>query len=146
MNKEPSDKFLQVNNQTDELTRVEVFLEELGEEWGLTMPLIFSLNLILEEALTNIISYGYDDEDTHTIKINFRKIGDELSISIIDDGHEYDPTLRTDPDITLSAEERPIGGLGIFLIKKVMDKVEYQRKEKQNYLILTKNIKNDHTS
>lgn len=146
MNKEPSDKFLQVNNQTDELTRVEVFLEELGEEWGLAMPLIFSLNLVLEEALTNIISYGYDDEDTHTINIYFRKTGDELSISIIDDGHEYDPTLRSDPDITLSAEERPIGGLGIFLIKKVMDKVEYQRKEKQNYLILTKNIKNDHTS
>lgn len=132
---------LQVNNQVDELTRVAGFLEELGEEWGLAMPLIFSLNLVLEEALTNIISYGYDDESMHTIKIYFRKNGEVLSISIIDDGHEYDPTLRSDPDITLSAEERPVGGLGIFLIKKVMDNVEYQRKENQNYLILTKNIK-----
>ncbi|MCX6239126.1 MAG: ATP-binding protein [Bacteroidia bacterium] len=141
MDKEPIDKMLQVNNQVDELTRVAGFLEELGEEWGLAMPLIFSLNLVLEEALTNIISYGYDDESMHTIKIYFRKNGEVLSISIIDDGHEYDPTLRSDPDITLSAEERPVGGLGIFLIKKVMDNVEYQRKENQNYLILTKNIK-----
>lgn len=140
MDKESIEKVLRVNNQIDELTRVEVFLEELGEEWELSMPLVFSLNLVLEEALTNINDYGFDDESKHTIEIYFKKIGDELSISIIDDGHEYDPTLKTDPDITLSAGDRPIGGLGIFLIKKIMDKVEYQRKENRNYLILTKNI------
>jgi len=140
MDKESLEKVLWVNNQIDELARVEVFLNELGEEWELSMPLVFSLNLVLEEALTNINDYGFDDDNKHTIEIYFKKIGDMLSISIIDDGHEYDPTLEIDPDITLSVETRPIGGLGIFLIKKIMDKVEYQRKENRNYLMLTKNI------
>ena len=140
MDKESIYKVLQVNNQIDELTRVAGFLEKLGEEWGFPMPLVLSLNLVLEEALTNIILYGFDDQKTHIIEICFKKNGDKLSISIIDDGHEYDPTLNAEPDITLSAEERPIGGLGIFLIKKVMDKVEYQRKKNKNYLTLSKNI------
>lgn len=141
MDKKSIGKVLRINNQIDELTRVTGFLEELAEEWGLSMPLTFSLNLVLEEALTNSILYGYDDKDKHILEICFNKTGDELSISIIDDGHEYDPTLKADPDITAPAEDREIGGLGIFLIKKIMDTVEYQRKENRNYLILTKNIK-----
>lgn len=141
MDKESLDKSLMVNNQFDELTRITVFLEELGEEWGLSVKLVISLNLVLEEALTNIILYGFDDKNIHAIEICFKKTGDELNISIIDDGHEYDPTLKADPDITLSVEDRPIGGLGILLIKKIMNKVEYHRKENKNYLIFTKNIK-----
>ena len=140
MDKESIYKVLQVNNQINELTRVAGFLEKLGEEWGFPMTLILSLNLVLEEALTNIILYGFDDERTHTIEICFNKNGDKLSITIIDDGHVYDPTLKAEPDITLSSEERPVGGLGIFLIKKIMDKVEYKRKMDKNYLTLSKNI------
>jgi len=141
MDNELKEKNLQVNNQIDELTRVAAFLEELGDEWELPLPLVLSLNLVLEEALTNIISYGYDDQDDHSIKISFQKTGDEMAISIVDDGHEYDPTSKEDPDITLRAADRPVGGLGIFLIKKIMDKVDYRRKENKNYFILTKNIK-----
>jgi serine/threonine-protein kinase RsbW len=140
MDKESMNKVLYVDNQIHELSRIEAFLEELADEWGLEIPLVFSLNLVLEEALTNIISYGYDDEDKHVIEIQFKKTGDELIISIIDDGHAYDPTLKEDPDITLSAEERPVGGLGIFLIRKVMDTVTYRREENRNYLMLTKHI------
>ena len=140
MNNESFSKVLSVINQMDEIIRVQTFLEELGEEWELSMPLIFSLNLVLEEALTNIILYGYNDDQQHTITIDFNLTGHELFITITDDGHPYDPTLKEDPDITLTAEERPIGGLGIFLIKKIMDKVEYQRKENKNLLILTKKI------
>ncbi len=64
----------------------------------------------------------------------------EMIISLIDDGQPYDPTLIADPDTTLSVEERPVGGLGIFLIKKITDKVEYVRKTNKNYLMLTKNM------
>jgi len=133
-------KMLIVENQMSELTKVADFLDNLGEEWGITAALVFSLNLVLEEALTNIVLYGFDDGNQHTIEIDFDKDGDELTITLIDDGVQYDPTLKADPDLTLSAEERPIGGLGIFLIKKIMDKVEYQHKENKNFLILTKNI------
>jgi len=140
MDKEPLNSVLWVDNQIDELTRLADFLEQLGDEWGLSMPLVLSLNLALEEALTNIISYGYDDKEKHSIEINLTKTGQELFIFLADDGHEYDPTQKVDPDISLSVDDRPIGGLGIFLIKKIMDKVEYQRKENRNYLMLTKQL------
>ena len=134
-------KTLLVDNQIGELSKVVDFLDELGEEWELPIPLVFSLNLVMEEALTNIILYGFEDSNLHTIEINFSKSeADELSITLIDDGQPYDPTLKADPDLTLSVEDRPIGGLGIFLIKKIMDKVEYQYINNKNYLILTKNI------
>lgn len=103
-------------------------------------PLIFSLNLVLEEALTNIILYGLDNQSEHIIEIEFKKSDDQLFISLIDDGIAYDPTQKADPDLTLSVEDRPIGGLGIFLIKKIMNQVVYSRKENKNYLMLTKNI------
>ncbi len=134
-------KTLFVDNQMNELSKVVDFLDELGEEWELPAGLVFSLNLVLEEALTNIILYGFEDANPHVIEIEFNKTeGDELSITLSDDGQPYDPTLKADPDLTLSVEERPIGGLGIFLIKKIMDKVEYQRNNNKNLLILTKNI------
>ncbi len=138
MDKNSTDKFLKVDNQIDELTRVADFVDDLSEEWGLPIPLTYSLNLVMEEALTNIILYGFDDKDVHVIDVRFSKTGNELSIMITDDGHEYDPTLKSDPDTTLPVEERPIGGLGIFLIKRIMDSVKYQRKENKNILLLTK--------
>ncbi len=140
MNTAPDTKILRISNQIRELTRVAAYLEELGGDWDLPMTLVFSLNLVLEEALTNIISYGYDDKGNHEIEIRFVKTGGEITMTIIDDGHEYDPTRQADPDVTLSVEERQIGGLGIFLIKKIMNKVEYQRINNKNNLILTKII------
>jgi serine/threonine-protein kinase RsbW len=138
MENEP--KILRVINQIDELTRLESFLEVLGEEWEIPMQVVLSLNLALEEALTNIISYGYDDTNEHFIDICFYRIGKAIGITIIDDGHEYDPTSKEDPDITLTADDRPVGGLGIFLIRKIMDKIEYERIKNKNYFTLTKNI------
>jgi serine/threonine-protein kinase RsbW len=140
MENEPVSKTLLINNQIEELIVVQEFVEELGEEWELSMPLILSLNLVLEEALTNIILYGFDDNDQHKIEISIGLKDNEIGIVVVDDGHPYDPTLKEDPDITVSAEERKVGGLGIFLIKKIMDKVEYQRRENKNHLILAKNI------
>lgn len=133
-------KQLILGNRVEELTKMETFLEELGTDWNLPMPLVLNLNLALEEAITNIMFYGYDDEESHTILIEFSRTDNQLTIHIIDDGHAYDPTARPDPDITLAAEDRPIGGLGIFLIKKIMDQVEYERKENKNYLTLNKRI------
>ena len=133
-------KTLFVKNQIAELIHVADYLEELGEEWEFSMPLVFSLNLVLEEALTNIILYGFEDQSEHQIEIDFKKSDDKLFITLIDDGIAYDPTLKADPDLSLSAEDRPIGGLGVFLIKKIMDQVVYNRNENKNLLILTKNI------
>ena len=135
-------KTLLVDNQMSELRRLADFLDDLGEEWELNPGLVFSLNLVLEEALTNIILYGFQDTDKHSIEMEFSRTQiDQLVVCVIDDGHPYDPTQKEDPDLSLPAEERPVGGLGIFLIKKIMDKVEYHRNNNKNFLILTKNIK-----
>ena len=138
MNEEKKNRVLTVENRIEELTVIEGFLGDLGEEWELDASLVLSLNLVLEEAFTNIVNYGYDDIENHIIEIIFSLDADILSIEIRDDGHEWDPTLKTDPDITLSAEERPVGGLGILLIKKIMDTVEYRRLDCKNHLVLTK--------
>lgn len=140
MDNHNNQKSLLVNNKIDELTRVALFLDELGTFWGLHDSLAANLNLVIEEALTNIILYGYNDSDNHIIEILLTRGDGQISITIKDDGLEFDPTKMRDPDTTLSVEERPIGGLGIFLIKQIMDKVQYMREGKINYLILTKNI------
>ncbi len=130
-----------VNNHIDELAKVAVFMEETGDEWNFPMSMVLNLNLVLEEALTNIILYGFESDSIHTIEVHLIKTGDDLSIEIIDDGKAFDPTNVADPDITLSVENRKVGGLGIFLIRKIMDTVEYKRIANKNNLILKKNIK-----
>ena len=129
-----------ISNKIDELSKVATFLEELGVSWGIPNSLKANFNLVIEEALSNTILYGYNDADNHTIEITFTKSDSQISITIKDDGLEFDPTKKRDPDTTLTAEDRPIGGLGIFLIKQMMDNVQYLREERINYLILTKNI------
>lgn len=140
MDKMVENKVLTVNNKIEELTRVERFLEELAHEWNLPEQLVLSLNLVIEEALTNTILYGFHDEESHVIEILFNLNAGIISITISDDADEYDPTQKSDPDILLSAEERPVGGLGIYLIRKIMDSVQYKRINNINNLILTKNI------
>ncbi len=129
-----------LTNKIKELTRISIFLEETAEQWELPMTLGMSLNLVLEEAFTNVVLYAYTDENKHDIELMMGKSADELTITIIDDGQPYDPTKKADPDINLAAEDRPIGGLGIFLIKKTMDEVSYERKNDKNHLVMTKKI------
>lgn len=131
---------LTIPNRIDQLPAVTDFLENLGSSWNLPQKMVLSLNLVLEEALTNTILYGFDDQETHLIEINISRKNQYLSIRISDDGQAYDPTQRKDPDLNLPLEERPIGGLGIFLIKQMMDSVSYVRKNNKNYLTLKKNI------
>jgi anti-sigma regulatory factor (Ser/Thr protein kinase) len=98
------------------------------------------LNLVLEEAVSNVIFYAFKDQEKHEINISLYLESKTLTIDITDYGIAFDPTLREQPDLTLPAEERPIGGLGIFLIQKIMDTVNYSRNNNQNKLTLTKNI------
>ncbi len=99
-----------------------------------------NINLALEEAVSNVIFYAFDDEKEHDIKIVISLENKNLSIEIIDDGKPFDPTARKQPDVSLPAEDRPIGGLGIFLIRKMMDNVTYNRHNNLNTLTLLKNI------
>jgi len=130
---------LLIYNEMSELTKVAGFVEQLG----LPPAWVMKLNLALEEAVSNIILYAYKEQAKgQQIEIRASCCDNRLTLTIIDSGEAFDPRLQNDPDISLPVEERPIGGLGIFLIKQIMDKVEYQRVNDKNILILSKNIIN----
>lgn len=131
---------LELANQLSGLSELQEKLDHLAGQFELSSAMIMQLNLALEEAFTNVVNYAYEDDEPHTIEIIFTKEGQDLLITIIDDGQPFDPTAMADPDILLPAEERKIGGLGVFLVKKVMDKVAYRRENNKNKLFLTKTI------
>ena len=134
------EKKLVLTNEIAEINKLALFIEELGEELNLTPELVFNLNLGLEEAVSNVILYAYPKEEHQEIVLT-TKISDKSLIFVLtDSGKEFDPTQAPDADVTLSAEEREIGGLGIFLIRQIMNKVEYQRIEGKNVLTLGKDL------
>ena len=134
------EKKLVIKNEISEIGKLATFIEELGEELVLTPDLIFNLNLALEEAVTNVILYAYPKEEQKDIFISANMSDNILIFVLTDSGKEFDPTKVPDADITLSAEEREIGGLGIFLIRQIMDTVEYQRIDGKNVLSMSKQL------
>lgn len=136
------EKKLLLRNEIAEIEKLSVFIEELGDELGLSPEWVFNLNLVLEEAVSNVILYAYPKEEHETISLVAKKTDHQLIFVLTDSGKEFDPTQAPDADITLSAEERQIGGLGIFLIRQIMDKVEYQRIDGKNVFTLGKELDN----
>jgi len=131
---------IKISNKIEELNHVAAFIEGLAEQWKLPPALTMHLNLALEEVLSNIIFYAHNDNLKHTIDIDFSLMNNKLSIQITDDGKAFNPLEMESPDTQAPLEEREPGGLGIFLVKQLMDKLYYERNNKQNILILEKNI------
>jgi len=127
-----------IKNDLSEIQRLSKTVEEFGKINNLSSKTIFDTNLSLDELLTNIISYGYDDNKEHKIFIQIWVEDNELNIEIIDDGQAFNPLTIPEPDLDKSIDERPIGGLGFHLVKKLMERVEYKRKQNKNILLLTK--------
>ena len=97
--------------------------------------------IALEEAIANVVMYAYPNEEgKHKIILNAVFENGELVFTLIDSGVPFDPTKAPEADITLSAQDRPIGGLGIFLIRKIMNEISYQRVNNENHLIMKKRI------
>ena len=116
-------------------------LEKFGQSMGLSKKCIFEANLALDELFTNIISYGFEDKNEHSIRITISLQNDKLVVNIEDDGIPFNPTEVEAPDLECTIEDCRIGGLGIHLAKNLMDEVCYQRCNDKNILTLKKNIK-----
>ena len=134
------EKKLVLKNEIFEINKLAVFIKELGEELDLASDWVFNLNLVLEEAVSNVILYGYPKEKQQEIVLTANKSDKNLIFVLSDTGKEFDPTQAPDADVTLSAEERQIGGLGIFLFRQIMDEVKYQRIDGKNSLTLIKQL------
>ena len=136
-------KELRIKNQISELEKVAQFVEEIGEELGLSMELQMNLNLVMEEMVTNVIFYAYPEGEVADIELLAKSDGKELTFVLSDQGKEFDPTAKEDTDLDVNPADRELGGMGIFIVKNIMNKVTYQRLEGKNLLTMTKGIEND---
>ena len=113
-------------------------IDAMCEQNGVPPAIAFDITLAVNELLTNTISYGYDDDREHRIELMFGFNGDEVTVQITDDGKPFDPLQVPDPDKEAPLESRAKGGLGVFLVRNVMDHVEYRRGDGCNIITLTK--------
>ena len=134
------EKKLVIKNDISEISKLATFIGELSEELDFTPELNFNLNLVLEEAISNVILYAYGNEKQKDISLVAYLSDNNLVFVLTDSGAEFDPTKVPDADVTLSAEEREIGGLGIYLIRQIMNTVEYQRIDGKNVLTMRKEL------
>ena len=133
-------KEIRIKNKITELEKIAKFIEEIGEELGLNMELQMNLNLVMEEMVTNVIFYAYPQDVEADIELLAKSDGKELTFVLSDQGKEFDPTLKEDADPNINPAEREIGGMGIYIVKNIMNQVTYQRLEGKNLLTMKKNI------
>ena len=134
------ERHLILHNDIKKIPQLADFVETIADETHLDPGLAMSLNLALEEAVTNVILYAYPEGSDGLVDIEAILREDSLEFIITDSGKAFDPTAAPEADVTLSAEERPIGGLGIFLVRNIMDEVRYKRADGKNILSMTKKI------
>ncbi len=122
-----------------ELERLHDAVAELGEVGDWPPDLVYQVDLVLEELIVNTVNYGYDDDARHEIEVTLTSDEDVFTVEIIDDGHAFNPLKDApEPDLDAGIEDRPIGGLGIHLMRVMMDDVHYRREENKNHLTLIK--------
>jgi sigma-B regulation protein RsbU (phosphoserine phosphatase) len=131
---------IKLNNKVSELERFNQILTEFCQRHDLTSKVIHDLNLALEEILTNIISYGYTDNRDHEIRVSLSVQPGEVKAEVEDDGRPFNPLEVPEPNTAKPLEERTIGGLGIHLVRKLTDGLEYQRQEEKNRLVMKKHL------
>ena len=127
--------------KTNSLNDVLGFVEEMLEKYECSMKMQMAICVAIEEVFVNVAHYAYNGgEGDVTFIIDFEESTRDITFQIIDKGVPFNPLNKPDPDITLSAEERQIGGLGIFITKKTMDKVTYSYENNENILTMIKKI------
>lgn len=133
-------KHIEIDKQIGNLAILGKKIDDMAREWKIPKSSAMNIHLAVEEAVSNIILYAFPNTDNHKITISVTLENKKLTIIIIDDGIPFNPLKKEQPDITLPADERNVGGLGIFLILNIMDEVTYDRKNNQNILTLYKKI------
>lgn len=131
---------LTLPNNVEFIPQLAAFIEEVTESYGIDPSVTMSINLALEEAVVNVMNYAYPEGTIGEIDISVTFSDGSITFTIKDTGTPFDPTKVSTPDTSLSAEERPIGGLGIYLVRELMDEVSYCYENNHNILTLKKKI------
>ena len=134
-------KELTIDATIENIEKVTAFVDEQLEMYDCSMKAQMQIDIAIDELFGNIAHYAYNP-DVGPATVRVEVTGNPLSfiITFIDHGIPYDPLKKEDPDITLSAEDRQIGGLGIYMVKKSMDEITYEYKDGQNILRIKKQI------
>ena len=128
---------LTLKNDLSELARIAGAIEAHGEAHGWPAKWVLNLNISLDELITNMVSYGYQDSDEHEIRVTLADRNGSLVTVVEDDGIEFDPfTAVPEPDLDASVAERRIGGLGVYFVKTLMDEAVYERLDDRNRITL----------
>lgn len=132
---------LNIEAKTENLDKVLAFVDKHLEEKECAIKVQMQIDIAVEELFVNIAQYAYNPGiGVATIRVEIQEEPFAVIITFIDNGVPYDPLAKEDPDITLSAEKRQIGGLGIYMVKKSMDDIIYEYKDGQNILRIKKNL------
>ncbi|RLC57987.1 MAG: ATP-binding protein [Candidatus Cloacimonadota bacterium] len=131
---------IKIKNNLEELNKLTNIIEGFCAENDIGMKITFQLNLIFEEIITNIVSYGYNDKSSHDIMVELDLKDDLLTCVISDDGISFDPLIVEKPKLDEGVEERKIGGLGIHFVKSMINDISYKRNNGKNILKFTKKI------
>jgi len=127
---------IKIETRHDELDRVSAAVEELAEREDWPPEMVYRVTLVIEELVVNIINHGHDG-GVHDIEIAMASEPDALTVEIIDDGRPFDPLSDApEPDLDSLLEDRPVGGLGIHLVRTMMDEVHYRREQDRNHTTL----------
>ena len=131
-------KHIRLSNDVQEIPLLNAFVDEICEFNGLDEMTTMQMNLAIEEAVVNVMNYAYPEGTKGFVDITSMSDDESLQFVISDNGKPFDPTTKEEVDTTLPIEKRRIGGLGIFLVRKMMDNVKYEYKDGQNILTLRK--------
>lgn len=134
-------KTLILQNDVQQVPQLAQFVDEICETLEIDMATAMKLNLAIEEAVVNVMDYAYPIGTVGNVNIEVQENNNQLEFIISDSGEPFDPTTKGEIDTTLSAEERSIGGLGIHLVRQIMDSISYEREEGKNILTLRKKLK-----
>ena len=133
-------KSITLPNDTQEVPRLAAFVDEVCEAIGFSPAVTMQMNLALEEAVVNVMKYAYPIGTHGNVTIEAQANDVRLKFTIIDSGKPFDPTVKADVDLSLPVQERPIGGLGIHIIRQIMDSINYERLDGHNVLTLRKRL------
>jgi anti-sigma regulatory factor (Ser/Thr protein kinase) len=127
---------LAIGNRLDEVGRASAWLDRVAASLDLSPEMRFRLDLGLTEAVTNVVAYAYQDSAAHEIRIRLRADGAGVTLEVEDDGVAFDPLQAERPPVPSSLAEAPIGGLGIHLIRSMLDECRYRREAGRNRLTM----------
>ena len=140
MDRDIQTETLTLHNDISEVPQLNDFIEAVADRLGIEPSTALQLQLAVEEAVVNVMDYAYPPDSVGEVSVATTSDGQCLKIVITDSGIPFDPTEQEKADISLSVEERQIGGLGILLVNEIMDTVSYERKDGKNVLTLTKQL------